>query len=76
MIRAQAYRDAGGFDERFFMYWEEAEFCLRCTRAGWRVLTRTQRGRSNVARSRPPPCRSRIPADPQRPSNTPGAKAG
>jgi len=38
MIRAQAYLDAGGFDERFFMYWEEAEFCLRCTRAGWRVL--------------------------------------
>jgi len=27
----------GGFDERFFYYWEETEWCLRARRAGWRV---------------------------------------
>jgi GT2 family glycosyltransferase len=25
-------------DERFFYYWEETEWCLRSTRAGWRIL--------------------------------------
>lgn len=27
----------GGFDRRFFMYGEEAEWCRRITRAGWQV---------------------------------------
>ncbi|MGL4651668.1 MAG: glycosyltransferase family 2 protein, partial [Caldilineaceae bacterium] len=29
---------AGPFDERFFMYSEETDLCLRLKRAGWRVL--------------------------------------
>ena len=28
----------GGMDERFFMYGEEAEWCFRIRRAGWRIL--------------------------------------
>ena len=37
MIRAEAYRVAGGFDERFFMYAEETDWQRRIRRAGWRV---------------------------------------
>ncbi|MDO8349406.1 MAG: glycosyltransferase family 2 protein [Planctomycetota bacterium] len=37
LIRAAALADVGGFDERFFMYFEEADFCARVRRAGWRV---------------------------------------
>ena len=37
LVRADAYRAAGGFEERFFMYFEETDFCLRCSSAGWKV---------------------------------------
>lgn len=37
LVRTEMARAIGGFDERFFMYWEETEFCLRARRAGWRV---------------------------------------
>ena len=56
MVRSSAFRDADGFDERFFMYWEEADFCLRCTRAGWRVAV------APGARALTAPGRSRRPA--------------
>jgi hypothetical protein len=35
--RAVALRAVGGFDERFFMYGEDIDLCLRVARAGWRV---------------------------------------
>jgi N-acetylglucosaminyl-diphospho-decaprenol L-rhamnosyltransferase len=38
LVRSEMVRAIGGFDERFFMYWEETEFCLRARRGGWRVL--------------------------------------
>jgi len=37
MIRAQALAQVGGFDERFFMYCEEVDLCLRVKKAGWGV---------------------------------------
>jgi N-acetylglucosaminyl-diphospho-decaprenol L-rhamnosyltransferase len=37
LIRADALRRVGGFDERFWGYTEEADLCLRIGRAGFRV---------------------------------------
>lgn len=37
LVRARAYNEAGPLDEGFFMYFEEADFCLRVRAAGWRV---------------------------------------
>lgn len=35
MIRPEALRAIGGFDERYFLYFEETDFCLRARRAGF-----------------------------------------
>jgi GT2 family glycosyltransferase len=37
LVRADAWRSVGGFDERFFMYFEDVDFCLRLENAGWRL---------------------------------------
>ena len=37
LVRAEVFTAVGFFDERFFLYFEETEFCLRAVRAGWRV---------------------------------------
>lgn len=38
MCRSAVIRDVGMLDERFFLYWEETEWCLRAGEAGWRVM--------------------------------------
>jgi ADP-heptose:LPS heptosyltransferase/GT2 family glycosyltransferase len=38
MVRAEAWREAGGMDPRFFMYGEDADLSARLRRAGWRVV--------------------------------------
>lgn len=38
MIRSDFYRKSGGFDERFFMYFEDIDLCRRAWRAGLRVV--------------------------------------
>jgi GT2 family glycosyltransferase len=38
MIRRQVVEKIGLLDERFFMYGEELDWCLRAKRAGWAVL--------------------------------------
>lgn len=38
LVRADAIRDAGPLDPRFFMYFEETEWCVRLGRAGYRIL--------------------------------------
>ncbi len=38
MIRTQAFRAVGGFDERFFLYWEDADLCQRLRARGGRVV--------------------------------------
>lgn len=35
LLRADAVRDVGLLDDRFFMYWEDAEFGFRLRQAGW-----------------------------------------
>jgi len=38
LMRRQALDDIGGFDERFFMYVEDLEWCWRAREQGWLVL--------------------------------------
>jgi GT2 family glycosyltransferase len=37
LLRRGAVEDVGGFDERFFMYAEDLEWCWRARRRGWTV---------------------------------------
>jgi N-acetylglucosaminyl-diphospho-decaprenol L-rhamnosyltransferase len=37
LFRAEAFRAIGGFDERFFLYYEDVDICARLWKAGWRV---------------------------------------
>ena len=37
LIRRAAWDDVGGYDEGFFMYCEEVDWCMRAKRRGWRV---------------------------------------
>src|ERR1700722_13610608 len=38
LLRRAALEQVGTFDERFFMYFEEVDLCLRLRDAGWKVL--------------------------------------
>jgi N-acetylglucosaminyl-diphospho-decaprenol L-rhamnosyltransferase len=38
LTRIEALRAAGGFDERFFLYEEDVDLCVRLRAAGWRIL--------------------------------------
>ena len=37
LVRASAFAEVGGFDTRFFMYFEDVDLCLRFEAAGWRL---------------------------------------
>ena len=37
-VRRQAIDEVGGLDERFFLYWEDCDWCTRFRRHGWGVF--------------------------------------
>lgn len=37
LLRAAALRDAGLFDPRYFLYWEDADLCVRMRANGWKL---------------------------------------
>jgi GT2 family glycosyltransferase len=36
-VRRAAYEQVGGLDERFFLFWEDADWCRRFRKAGWKI---------------------------------------
>lgn len=38
MLRTEALRDLGLLDDRYFVYWEDADWCARAARAGHQLL--------------------------------------
>lgn len=36
-IRREVYERIGGLDERYFMYYEDVDWCYQCRKAGWEV---------------------------------------
>ena len=38
LIRRNAFDQIGGMDERFFLYWEDADLCKRLAAVGWRTV--------------------------------------
>ena len=38
VMRRDAYEQVGGMDERFFLYWEDADLCRRLSQRGWRIV--------------------------------------
>jgi len=38
LVRRDVIESVGGLDERYFIYWEETEWCIRAAAAGWRIV--------------------------------------
>ncbi len=42
LLRAEALKDVGLFDERFFLYWEDTDLCFRLREKGWGIAVAEQ----------------------------------
>lgn len=42
MVRGKVIRDIGYFDEGYFLYSEEADYCIRAGQAGWKIIRARQ----------------------------------
>jgi N-acetylglucosaminyl-diphospho-decaprenol L-rhamnosyltransferase len=40
LLRRRAFNEIGGFDARYFLYWEDADLCRRLRNAGWNIRIR------------------------------------
>ncbi len=38
VVKRKAIEDVGGMDNRFFLYWEDADWCRRMWKTGWKVI--------------------------------------
>jgi hypothetical protein len=38
MVRRAAYEQTGLLDEKFFMYFEDNDWCLRLRQSGWKIF--------------------------------------
>ena len=38
LIRNEVIKDIGYLRDKYFMYWEDADYCLRAKKAGWKVV--------------------------------------
>ena len=38
MVRASLFSDVGNFDEQFFAYSEDVDFCFRARKKGWKII--------------------------------------
>ena len=75
LLRREAFVAVGGFDQTYFMYFEDTDLCERLLRAGWQNVyvpsaqvthegghaTETGRGRSRGDAAGPPPQRLPLP---------------
>jgi glycosyltransferase involved in cell wall biosynthesis/GT2 family glycosyltransferase len=50
-VRRAAFEAVGGFDERFWLYGEEADLCFRLEQRGWRIVTVTGAEARHVGRA-------------------------
>ena len=41
LFRADAFRDVGGFDAKFHLYYEDVDICARLWKNGWKVVCET-----------------------------------
>lgn len=57
LVRREAFSAAGGFDEDYFVYHEDVDFCVRAGRAGFRVVYEP----AAVARHKVPPGKRQAP---------------
>lgn len=52
LFRSETYRELGGFDEQYFLYYEDVDLCLRLRHAGYEVALMPQVSAIHDARRR------------------------